>query len=51
MKKTISEIKLELHSKMLELHNKTYKFELCDAFNDSRTYKYRYGKITISATK
>jgi hypothetical protein len=51
MKKTTQEIKSEVHSKMLELHKKTYKFEICDAFNDLRTYKYRYGKITISATK
>jgi hypothetical protein len=47
MKKTTEEIKLEVHSKMLELHKRTYKFDLCDAHNELLTYKYRWGKIKI----
>lgn len=51
MRKTTQEIKLEIHSKMLELHKKTYKFQLYDAYNDLLTYKYRLGKITIDRIK
>ena len=47
MKKTWTDIKQEVENKMIELHNKTYKYRIFEAHRGKRIIEYRLGTIEI----
>jgi len=47
MKKTWTDIKQEVENKMIELHNKTYKYRIFDPHRGKIIIEYRLGTIVI----
>jgi hypothetical protein len=47
MRKTRTQIKQEVENKMIELHNRTYKYRIFDAHRGQITIEYRKGTIVV----